>query len=1217
MELQSALKNSRFQRLQLVGSGAAGDVYAADDVILSRRVAIKDYRDLPHTAVRIERALMLCAKLRHPGIAQVIDIIRTQSSLQMVQTYCENGSLAASLKKGSADEKRVADLFLKICDAVSYMHNRHILHCDLKLANILNGPQGEPVLIDFDLCCEIGSQEKRPLIGTPAYMAPELIQQSATPSVASEVYALGVILYELLSGQLISENASTSELLLQDDSLFKLNDSSLARRQDWSAILHKALNSDRTKRYESVAELARDVRNLIEFKPLLARKIGRLERLVRWGQRNRVTASLATMAAGILLVGVTASILAWGRAAAMRIRAQAGQIQLEARIGEIETAKAKLETLVTQVRAELESATLAETQQSQLTSQAKRAELDLQTAAASSAQLATELNTALRQASDSQQAVAELDQQRTTALSGLEAAKARLETAKVHNDSLAYRSSILVARKAQQERRWQDASVALEKTSPDRRGIEFGMLQAAIQNKLTEPEIVVIGRRESEDQELESRDWPLARFAFGSSVRYLEGQRTYFRSKGKRTTSIPVLELQDADATLLAIPWEANSSYKPIAITRTGDILLRKMIQRGVIEIGALTFAPAQYQANSDFISDLAWEHLMQQAVISTPAIIEPTPRIEPKPLFQPKSLLAVESVQSIQCCVWEGIDLPLQLLGSMQTIASPIPSHSIDLGTGCLGIAVSSNGLLASIDQRRWVSVVDVLNPNAKSALIDRGIRVGDLALDTKGNCYMAQAQRSPCTIYQAEVGRNEGGDITISPPRKIHSDPQGANGLSIPTWFDPNHLYLTNGTTISRYPLPLTADSQKREWFHVAAAEFWALSSCIVSDRQVLLTLGKTIASEIDETKSIDYATLLFDRDRQGFYVLDRIIETATKTPDGKSLLFVDDDGTLKRLAWEPPAEELSVAANSADKVRQTEQVSEPKKKSASWEKLVPDTNIAGYFRLKIIGRQVDVHSLKLSAEGLRSVKNHYAWPVFEVNGQRWEPKTQPLLSATESGELFPPNLNFSAAKIHCMSTGSYVHTQYAVATDSVEIAYIDPPKGAGDCCTIISIPYMSTVVEDMCDVGVTWNEPWATSMAPFVSDKTNVKWEPPTHEMISTMKPEANFQFEKLDFEFWNGPLIENSQNQAAVPKDYFVLTGQRSFKCPVGVYSVESFADDGIRVWLDDKLTIDDWKQGLARHQTQELRLAAGEHVVRFEYYEEANLSRLFVNVRRVE
>lgn len=313
--------------------------------------------------------------------------------------------------------------------------------------------------------------------------------------------------------------------------------------------------------------------------------------------------------------------------------------------------------------------------------------------------------------------------------------------------------------------------------------------------------------------------------------------------------------------------------------------------------------------------------------------------------------------------------------------------------------------------------------------------------------------------------------------------------------------------------------------------------------------------------------------------------------------------------------PAENLGDKRVASGNSTQAEQAVASAADSDAPENIASKAGPTGYFSLNIVGHEVDVHSLKLSHEGLRSVRNIFAWPVFEVNGQRWEPENQPLLSKIESRELLPENLNFSAAKVNCISTESWVDTKYTVTDNSVEISYIDQPAGAGDCCTIISIPYMNTVAEDMLQLGVTWNGPWATSLSQFIPDENR---EPPTHEVISKSTSDASFQFEKLDFVFWDNRRTEGSQLEKLAPKDNFVLTGQRSFKCPDGIYSIESCADDGVRVWIDDELLVDDWKpKTRGKHHTHERRLAAGEHVVRFDYYELGGMSRLFVNVRRVE
>ncbi len=313
--------------------------------------------------------------------------------------------------------------------------------------------------------------------------------------------------------------------------------------------------------------------------------------------------------------------------------------------------------------------------------------------------------------------------------------------------------------------------------------------------------------------------------------------------------------------------------------------------------------------------------------------------------------------------------------------------------------------------------------------------------------------------------------------------------------------------------------------------------------------------------------------------------------------------------------PAENLGDKRVASGNSTQSGQIATSKTEPDAPEDVASKAQLTEYFSLNIVGHEVDVHSLKLSQEGLRSTRNIYRWPVFEVNGQRWEPEVQPLLSSIGLSELVPPNLNFSAAKVKCISTNSAVDTKYIITSKGVDIDYIHQPTGAGDCRTVIRIPYTNTVAEDMSQFGVSWNEPWTTYLYEYPPDENR---QPPTREMISKLKATANFQFEKLDFVFWDQGTTDFGEFQSSIPKNYFVIAGQRSFKCPDGIYSVESCADDGVRVWVDDVLVIDDWEHyGRVQHRTQESRLAAGEHVVRFDYYELAGTSRLFVNVRRVE
>ncbi|MEZ6081730.1 MAG: hypothetical protein R3C56_40475 [Pirellulaceae bacterium] len=185
---------------------------------------------------------------------------------------------------------------------------------------------------------------------------------------------------------------------------------------------------------------------------------------------------------------------------------------------------------------------------------------------------------------------------------------------------------------------------------------------------------------------------------------------------------------------------------------------------------------------------------------------------------------------------------------------------------------------------------------------------------------------------MFQSEVTRiAPGSQLKRQKSQVLIDDIKPSVSTSIPVWFDPNNLYVTKGLSINRYPLPISQQSKKSEWFRLDAPDFYSRSTLLLSDRRILMTISKRLEGENVEKKTYGYATLLFDLDLQGFHVLDRVIDTCTVTPDGKMMLFADDDGFLKRL-------QLSSEYDRASE----------------------------YYRLVIKGSNVDAHHLEISQEG-----------------------------------------------------------------------------------------------------------------------------------------------------------------------------------------------------------------------------------------------------------
>ncbi len=199
----------RYEVREVLGHGGMGEVYRAYDTKLHREVAIKTPRYDPaldpEIAMRFIREIRATAALRHPNICPVYDADMSNGHYFIIMALIEGTDLAALLNSGAMDPARAVQLTAKVAHALEVAHQAGIVHRDIKPGNILLDETGEPLLTDFGLCRQIhgdsGAMSGSTLLGTPAYMAPE--QAAVQPADrSSDIYSLGVVLYQMLTGVL-------------------------------------------------------------------------------------------------------------------------------------------------------------------------------------------------------------------------------------------------------------------------------------------------------------------------------------------------------------------------------------------------------------------------------------------------------------------------------------------------------------------------------------------------------------------------------------------------------------------------------------------------------------------------------------------------------------------------------------------------------------------------------------------------------------------------------------------------------------------------------------------------------------------------------------------------------------------------------------------------------------------------------------------------------
>ena len=293
-----------YELLEEVGRGGQGVVFRAHQKSLNRTVALKiiglgQWATEAHLR-RFRLEAKAAASLEHPGIVPIYEVGERDGSCYFSMKFIEGGQLDAIIRREPMPPQRAVELILNIARTVQYAHEHGILHRDIKPGNILLDQKGEPRLTDFGLARLVETESTvtrtKDVLGTPSYMAPEQATgNNAQISNATDVYGLGAVLYQLLTGHPPFAGGTTYEtikLLLEMEPRHpRLLNSKIDR--DLSTICLKCLEKDPTRRYSSALGLAEDLERWLKHEPILARHIGIFARSKKWVRRNPTGALLA------------------------------------------------------------------------------------------------------------------------------------------------------------------------------------------------------------------------------------------------------------------------------------------------------------------------------------------------------------------------------------------------------------------------------------------------------------------------------------------------------------------------------------------------------------------------------------------------------------------------------------------------------------------------------------------------------------------------------------------------------------------------------------------------------------------------------------------------------------------------------------------------------------------------------------------------------------
>ncbi len=310
---------NQYKIIKQIGSGGMGNVYLANrsdgqfDKIVAIKVLTKGFNN-QNIKDRFLREKQILAQLRHPNIVPLLDAGTTDDGIPwFVLEYIDGKTISEFCKSGKLSTESIVHLLIKVCDAIHFSHTLGIIHRDIKPANILiENQEGDynPIILDFGIAHQDDSAEltnQGNQVGTPGYMSPEQIKGLQTIDRRSDVFSLGVVLYQLFSGVKPFKATSTVDVhqKVMHENPEKLTRIISAFPKDLQIIVQTCLNKKCQDRYQSALNLKQDLENWLNGYPIMAKKESLLKSFWRLIKRNKV---IAVFTISIFIIGVLSII---------------------------------------------------------------------------------------------------------------------------------------------------------------------------------------------------------------------------------------------------------------------------------------------------------------------------------------------------------------------------------------------------------------------------------------------------------------------------------------------------------------------------------------------------------------------------------------------------------------------------------------------------------------------------------------------------------------------------------------------------------------------------------------------------------------------------------------------------------------------------------------------------------------------------------------------